>query len=233
MGRREVDLDAGRLVAESRAALIPNLKNLVVAARAKYASESGPKRAYLIVNQVCIDAQKEGLRAGLLYKPSGNNYAERSIDVVIIAPGGETFDVLGDAEGDARPQWSRTEPTGFGDITKWRAPVDPALLEPPPPVVPPVVHPPTVPTEPEPEPDPVVVPPVVPAPDNSQILANILSALDSLSKRVAALEKHTETHSAIDARLDKLEAAPYVVHGQTGRSFGHTHSIILGVQKVE
>jgi hypothetical protein len=171
------------------------------------------------------------LRAGLLYKPSGNNYAERSIDVVIIAPGGETFDVLGDAEGDARPQWAPTEPTGRGDIAKWRAPVDPALLEPPPPVVPPVTHPPTVPTEPEPP--PVVVPPTVPAPDNAAILANVLSALAKLTDRVQALEKHTETHSAIDARLDKLEAAPYVVHGQTGRTLGHTHSIILGVQKVE
>jgi hypothetical protein len=238
MGRREVDLDAGRLVAESRAALIPNLKNLVVAARAKYANEEGQRRAYLVVNQVCIDAQKEGLRAGLFYKPNGTNYAERSIDVVIIAPGGETFDILKDAENTAEPTWSRTTPTGFGDIRKWRAPVDPALLDPPPPQpekpqpepeqVPPVAHPPTVPTLPEPEPIPVV-----PATENAQILANILSALDSLSKRVQALEKHTETHSAIDARLDKLEAAPYVVHGQTGRTLGHTHSIILGVQKVE
>jgi hypothetical protein len=184
---------------------------------------------------VCIDAQREGIRAGLLFKSSGNRYADRSIDVVIIAPGGETFDILKDAENKAEPTWSRTTPTGFGDIRKWKAPVDPALLDPPPPVVPPVTHPPTVPTEPEPvvEPPPVVVPPVVPATENAQILSNILSALADLSKRMDKMEAHTETHKAIDARLDKLEAAPYVVHGQTGRSLGHTHSIILGVQKVE
>jgi hypothetical protein len=215
---------------------IPNLKYLVVEARAKYAHLSGEERAYRVVNQVAWDArQRENLRAGLFYKPSGTNFAERSIDVVMILPGGETFDVLGDAENDAVPQWRPTEPTGKGDVQKWRAPVDPKLLEPPPPVVPPVTHPPTVPTEPEPEPEPppvVAVPPTVPAPENAQILANILSALADVTGRVKALEAHTETHTAIDARLDALEAAPYVVQGETGRTFGHTHTINIGVRKV-
>jgi hypothetical protein len=100
-------------------------------------------------------------------------------------------------------------------------------------VVPPVTHPPTVPTEPEPEPEPppVVVPPTVPAPENPQILANILSALDGLGKRVAALEAHTETHTAIDARLDSLEAAPYVVQGHI-RIFGLSIPVNLPVTKV-
>jgi hypothetical protein len=195
---------------------IPNLKYLVTEARAKYAHLSGEERAYRIVNQVAWDArQRENLRAGLLYKPSGTNYAERSLDVVIIAPGWETFDILGDAEGEAEPRWAPTRPTGHGDPAKWRAPVDPKLLEPPPPVVPPVTHPPTVPTEPE----------------NSQILSNILSALDGLGKRVAALEAHTETHTAIDARLDSLEAAPYVVQGHI-RIFGLSIPVNLPVTKV-
>jgi hypothetical protein len=214
---------------------IPNLKYLVTEARAKYAHLSGEERAYRVVNQVAWDArQRENLRAGLFYKPSGTNYAERSLDVVMILPGGETFDVLEDAEGKAEAKWSPTRPTGKGDVQKWRAPVDPKLLEPPPPVVPPVTHPPTVPTEPEPEQEeeaPVVVPPTVPAPENSQILSNILSALDGLSKRVAALEAHTETHTAIDARLDSLEAAPYVVQGHI-RIFGLSIPVNLPVTKV-
>jgi hypothetical protein len=214
---------------------IPNLKYLVTEARAKYAHLSGEERAYRVVNQVAWDArQRENLRAGLFYKPSGTNYAERSLDVVMILPGGETFDVLEDAEGKAEAKWSPTRPTGKGDVLKWRAPVDPKLLEPPPPVVPPVTHPPTVPTEPEPEQEeeaPVVVPPTVPAPENSQILSNILSALDGLSKRVAALEAHTETHTAIDARLDSLEAAPYVVQGHI-RIFGLSIPVNLPVTKV-
>jgi hypothetical protein len=214
---------------------IPNLKYLVTEARAKYANLTGEERAYRIVNQVAWDArQRENLRAGLFYKPGGTNFAERSIDVVMILPGGETFDVLGDAEGDAEPRWAPTTPTGKGDIQKWRAPVDPTLLEPPPPVVPPVTHPPTVPTEPEPEQEeeaPVVVPPTVPATENAQILANILSALDGLSKRVLALEAHTETHTAIDARLDSLEAAPYVVQGHI-RIFGLSIPVNLPVTKV-
>jgi hypothetical protein len=222
------------LAPEGRAAVsIPNLKYLVVEARQRYAHLAGPQRAYRIVNAVCWEASKrENLRAGLFYKPRGTNYAERSLDVVMILPGGETFDVLGDAENEARPQWAPTEPTGHGDVDRWRKPVDPASLEPPPPVVPPVVHPPTVPTEPDPEPDvPVVTPPVVPATENAAILGNILSALDDVSKRVAALEAHTETHKAIDARLDSLEAAPYVVQGHI-KVFGLSIPVNLPVTKV-
>jgi hypothetical protein len=211
---------------------IPNLKYLVVEARARYAHLKGPERAYRIVNAVCWEASKrEHLRAGLFFKPGGTNFAERSLDVVIIAPGGETFDILGDAEGKAEARWAPTEPTGHGDLGKWRPPVDPALLEPPPPVVPPVVHPPTLPTEPEPEPDPVVVPPTVPAPENAKILADILAALADVSKRIAVLEAHTETHKAIDARLDSLEAAPYVVQGHI-KVFGLSIPINLPVTKV-
>ena len=103
---------------------------------------SGEERAYHIVNQVAWDLRADG--AGTFYKPSGANYKERSIDVIIYKPGGETYDILGDAEGIAKPQWTRTKPTGFGDVSKWRAAVPPLVVDPEP-----VPEP-----EPEPEPEP-------------------------------------------------------------------------------
>lgn len=105
---------------------IPNHKDVVERARAKYASYSGPQRAYLICNQVAWDLRGEG--AGHLFKDSGSEYNDRSLDIIIYKPNGETFDILGDAEGQARPQWSRTQPTGFGNPIDWRAAVDPASI---------------------------------------------------------------------------------------------------------
>ena len=122
---------------------IPNHKDVVTAARAKYAHLTGTERAYYIVNQVAWDLRLEG--AGSFFKNSGTHYngpyGPRSIDIVIYkhraedpAGKGATFDILGDAEGSAVPQWGRTSPTGFGDVTVWRAPVEPeGEPEPPPP----------------------------------------------------------------------------------------------------
>lgn len=104
-------------------AQIPNHLSTVTAARNKYSDLSGPKRAYCIVTQVAWDLRSEG--AGTFFKSSGTQYNERSIDVIIYKPNRETFDILGDAEGEAKPQWRRTEPTGFGDIKLWREPVSP------------------------------------------------------------------------------------------------------------
>lgn len=102
---------------------IPNHLDVVKAARVKYNSLSGAERAGNIVNQVAWDLRGEG--AGTFYKNSGDNYNDRSLDVIIYKPNGETFDILGDAEGAANPQWGRTQPTGFGDVAKWRAATDP------------------------------------------------------------------------------------------------------------
>jgi hypothetical protein len=126
---------------------IPNGLNHVKAARAKYASKSGNERAFLICNYVAWQMRNDG--AGCFYKSSGNHYRGASIDVLIFKPHGYTFDILGDAEGDARPQWSATQPTGRGDVKRWLAPVDPATFDPTPPLPePPTPQPPT----PEPEP---------------------------------------------------------------------------------
>lgn len=121
---------------------IPNHLDVVKAARQKYAAESGIKRAGLITNQVAWDLRSEG--AGLLAKTSGDNYQGKSADTIIYKPGGETFDILGNGEGSADPQWTRTQPTGFGDVSKWVAASEPAgTSNPPPPVDPPVDPPPT------------------------------------------------------------------------------------------
>lgn len=105
---------------------IPNHLSVVTAARSKYSSFTKEKRAFCIVSQVAFDLKAEG--AGTFFKNSGTSYNERSIDVIIYKPNKETFDILGDAEGSATPQWRRTEPTGFGDIKLWREPQNPDSL---------------------------------------------------------------------------------------------------------
>ena len=106
-------------------ATIPNHLDVVKAARARYDSLTGPERAHRIVNAVAWELRDEG--AGLFLKTGGARFADRSIDVIIFK-GGETFDVLRDAEGKAEPAWGRTKPTGMGDNKKWRAPVDPGAV---------------------------------------------------------------------------------------------------------
>ncbi len=103
-------------------ATIPNHLDVVKAARARYQTLAGPERAQRIVNAVAWELRDEG--AGLFLKTGGTRFADRSLDVIIFK-GGETFDVLRDAEGKAEPAWSRTKPTGMGDPKKWRAAVDP------------------------------------------------------------------------------------------------------------
>jgi hypothetical protein len=103
-------------------ATIPNHLDIVKTARARYDALEGPERAHRIVNAVAWELRDEG--AGLFLKTGGTRFADRSLDVIIFK-GGETFDVLKDAEGKAEPAWSRTRPTGMGDPRKWRAPVDP------------------------------------------------------------------------------------------------------------
>lgn len=92
------------------------------------------ERGWLVTNRAC---ELCGENFGLLSKPSGTNWNGYSIDCLMRATG-ETWDVLGDAEGIARPQWTRTTPTGMTAPSKWR----PHVATTPPP------------TEPPPEPSP-------------------------------------------------------------------------------
>lgn len=125
-----IGIVASLLIVELHAT-IPNHIDIVQRARSKYGESIGKERAYRIVNQVAWDLRNEG--AGTFYKPSGDNYNERSLDIIIYKPNGETFDILGDAEKEANPQWARTKPSGFGDLSKWRVATDPGNQEPPPP----------------------------------------------------------------------------------------------------
>ena len=107
-------------------ATIPNHIDVVKAARARYATLSGPERAHRIVNAVAWNLRDEG--AGLFLKTGGTQFKQRSLDIIMFKEG-QTFDVLRDAEGDAEPTWSRTKPSGKGDPDNWRAAVDPAVLD--------------------------------------------------------------------------------------------------------
>jgi hypothetical protein len=78
---------------------------------------------------------------GLLAKTSGTNWNGYSIDCLMKRTG-ETWDVLGDAEGAAVPQWARTTPSGMSDPAKWRAPVVDTGGPLPPPEEPPPTSPP-------------------------------------------------------------------------------------------
>jgi len=118
---------------------VPNLKDTITKFRAVYASETGRRRAFLILNAAAWERRETG--AGLYYKTGDNSYNERSSDILIFqgvaeAPSGKgpTFDALGDAENVAKPVWNSTRnpatgATGYGDLKNWRAPVDPAQFE--------------------------------------------------------------------------------------------------------
>ena len=89
----------------------------------------GPKRAFSIVNAIAWALRGDG--AGLFEDTSGSHYNGCSLDVLIYRSG-HMIDVLGDAENNAKPQWSYTGPggeSGQGDVSKWRPAVDPATLE--------------------------------------------------------------------------------------------------------
>lgn len=107
--------------APSTRAAIPNHKDVVQRARDYYAHLSGPQRAFCVTNKTAYDLRAE--QVGTFFKQTG--YAERSSDVIIYRPAGETFDILGDSTGRATPQWNRTTPTGFGPVDHWRVPADP------------------------------------------------------------------------------------------------------------
>jgi hypothetical protein len=194
---------------------IPNHKDTVTAARKAYAGlPAGRLRAYCIVNRTAWDLRLDGV--GLFYKTGDNGYAGRSSDVVIYKPRGETFDILGDAEGAAVPQWGRTKPTGFGDVAMWRAPQDPATV-----TVCGAVAPP-------PDPDPTPTPDLTPRVEalERQVSALLVAVRDLQ----AALAANGEADAALAQRVTALEQAPSgkpctVQQVATSRSLGHTHHV--------
>jgi len=119
----------------------PNGLEIVKRNRVKYNDlGAGPKRAWTVTNASAWDMRNDG--AGMFFKDSGTEYNDRNINCILFKhrPGvdpsgkGEMYDVLRDAEGIAEPRWGRTNPSGYGDITKWRAPVEPESSQPPNPI---------------------------------------------------------------------------------------------------
>jgi uncharacterized coiled-coil protein SlyX len=203
---------------------VDNHLNLVVKARAKYDAFPGRQRAYLICNAVAWELRLEG--AGLFYKTGTNSYAERSSDVLIFRTGAETFDILGDAEGQAIPAWGPTQPTGHGPIANWRAPLDPATL--------PGGGGTPVPPDPPPTPPP-----------STDLTARVAALEATVKAQAATLTTLQQQTAALDLRLvvlgnrvTALESAP-PGGGSPGQSVetsrsgggwygpGHTHTVVL------
>lgn len=116
-------------VGEEPPVAIPNHLDVVQRWRAHFNSLSGEERAYQVVNAVAYELRGEG--CGVYKKPGGPHGV--SSDVIIYKPNAETFDILRDAEGVAAPQWGRTQPSGFGDLSRWQAAVPPEEQPPDPP----------------------------------------------------------------------------------------------------
>lgn len=93
---------------------------VVTAARQKWDQmTAGPARAWTIVNETALQLQARGEDAGLLEKTSGNQYLGFSTDRLLYRTG-ELFDILGNSEGEATPQWMFE---GQVAPTLWRPPL--------------------------------------------------------------------------------------------------------------
>ncbi len=170
-------------------------------ARDEFASmPPGTERAWRVINRAALLI---GGDYGLFAKPSGTNYNGYSIDILIRKGTGETFDCLKDAEGAAVPAWGPTQPTGHGDVSKWRPPVaDSGGPNPPPPP---------------------------PPPSTGYDDTELRKRIDALERRCQILTEdlmaETAARVALQSRLQNLR-----VKGKTTTTWGHQHEIDLGVQ---
>jgi hypothetical protein len=80
---------------------------------------SGPCGAFQITKRVAWQLRAEG--AGTLFKDSGNNCDQRSVDIVAY-PTGAIVDILIDGGGQNRATWELGAPVA---ANRWRAAVDP------------------------------------------------------------------------------------------------------------
>jgi hypothetical protein len=99
----------------------------VKAARQRYDNLAGVARAHAICAFVVWEHRAEGW--GRFKKGDGT----LSPDVIALKVAGETqvhtFDILGDSENAATPQFGPTQPTGRGDLARWVAPVRPVDVD--------------------------------------------------------------------------------------------------------
>lgn len=156
-------------------------------------SADGECSRFNIVNRAAAMLAGEG--AGVLYKATGNNCRERSVDIIAY-PSGRIIDVLGaGAEGPNTPQWFE------------QTPVDPARWRPAYPVgAGPIVTPPTPPT-----PDPVPPTPPVLTVD----LTPVLTRLDALQAELKRHEEVEEGHwnNAKNAFYQALKVLTPIIGG--------------------
>lgn len=103
---------------------IPNHVEVVAAQKEIYKNlPLGPERSWKITNGTAWALRDIG--AGIYHKSGGENYNGYSVDIVVFKSG-ELYDVLGKSETEDNPQWMQV----VGDVTNWRAPIDPATLDP-------------------------------------------------------------------------------------------------------
>ena len=208
---------------------IPNHLDVVQRGRALYNDRTGVDRAHAICAFVTWELRSEPEGSwGRFAKGDGT----LSADVIGLRVANQsyvdTYDILEDSEGRAAPQWGPTQPTGKGDLSRWRA------ASPPPDPNP----------YPDPGPDPEPEPPDPLPPDGStyitraefdtythgvdQELMRIRARMKAQDDRITALEHApVSTVAAVDAVLAEV----VVDFHETGRASwpAHRHGVDAGV----
>ena len=196
---------------------IPNHLDVVKRARAVYNDRSGTDRAHAICAFVTweLRVQPEG-SWGRFLKGDG---VTLSADVIGLRVTNQTwvdtYDILGDSEGAAVPQWGPTTPTGRGDLTRWRAAVPPPDPSPQPPT-------------PEPEPPPTGD--YVTRAEFDRYRLAQEARLHALEERVALLEVAPDGIT-LDEAVQAVVDGVVVDQHETGRASWppHRHGIDPGV----
>ena len=190
----------------------PSLLGDVQAERAKYGDMTTAQVAALLN---AVAARNPGW--GLLSKPQGFNcpapQGPVACDILVYGPTGTHFDVLIDAEGDARPTWDNKGPI---DMSRFIAPVGGSV----------------------PSPVPVPTPAYPPAVDLSGVVSRLAvlesgqTALYQQAERiyadlVARQQALAQQIAAVDARLERHDAEP----GWLTKMFksGKTYAVIAGL----
>ena len=195
---------------------IPSHLDVVKRARALYNDRSGTDRAHAICAYVAWELRNEPEGAwGRYVKADG---ATLSADVIACLVPAEplvyTYDILGDSEGAATPQWAPTTPTGRGERSRWRAPVVPPSPTP----------------QPEPEPEPPPAGDYVTRSEFALYQRAVTQRFEALESRVALLEVEP-SGITLDEAIQGVVGAVVVDHHETGRASWppHRHGVDFGV----
>ena len=152
---------------------------IVTAARVTYDHFADPlERAVRVCNQVCVDLGGAAAGWGLFRKTSGAGWTYQgdiySLDLIFNRVNREGYDILVDAEGEARPAWQKKTIVDMDAwLTAWRPPIPELLLDP------------DAPPEPPPDPPPSSLEARVP--DLEQQMRLQAAALAALAREMTAL----------------------------------------------